>query len=156
MSMNIIPLPFRDLIRCTQKKLEELQLQHSISNEEPTDRNANTDMKKIHLRISIATTGVLIASGVFLACGNGWNTTLAVVGLGSCVSMPATAIAGGSHALGLGIYHIISCLSQGIFTNFAKNLATMLGGWLILDNYNILPFGLIEPNKIQKYKLIFF
>ena len=146
MAMNIIPLPFRDLIHCTQKKLE---LQHSISVDQPSVRNASIALRNIHYRISIATAESLMASGIFLLCGNGWKTTVSVIALGSCASLPAAAIAGGTHVMGLGIYNLISCLSTGVFTNFAENLAATLGGWLILENYNILPFGLVEENKMH-------
>lgn len=94
----------------------------------------------------------IAAAGSYAASQLGGSMVSAAV-VGGILSTPSTLIAGGSAAMYYGAGNTTNALAtadtQESLTALGIGLGSMYVGWLLLENHDLAPYGLLEQNVVH-------
>lgn len=145
----LIPRPARDLI------LNPLQIYNSKNDRslfQPgmsrlalfnlTDVGALT-LPDAQKTIKAACRIALAALGMLALYKIGGSMVISAI-VGSAISLPTVAIATGSWLVYKGISALATSIISGSFASLGYGAVAFLGGWVALESYDVLPFGIAE------------
>lgn len=155
-SRSALPRPIRDIVYGLDYANETMKATNtpfaptlSVEAIDFNKRLSKYVMGKVH---GNAARVVLAVAGTIAYCGYGANIVPAAV-VSGILSLPTLVVAGGGTALYHGVSQTLTSLRIADTVEAVKTLAIGLGlasgGWIALENFDKLPFGLVEEFFIK-------